>query len=124
MLAPELETARYQLGLLQFSSGRAAVAFVTWEPLFRLGEGHAIGSFVQGFAALAADDFENALRHFAAGTATNIDNPPMNADIAQIVLAIRHVLSSNAAAQNGPGTTDDTTAHILLAAYRQQSSVH
>ena len=120
VLEPELHTARYQLGLLQFSSGRAAVAMVTWEPLFRLDEQSAIGRFVQGFAALAADDFDNALRHFAAGTDANRINEPMNADIAQVVLAIRHVLSSHAA----PGHAASEDAHVLLAAYRQQSSIH
>ena len=34
LLAPAFHIARYQLGLLQFSSGRAATALVTWEPLF------------------------------------------------------------------------------------------
>ena len=124
VLAPDLETARYQLGLLQFSSGRAAVAFVTWEPLFRACEGSAIHRFVQGFAALAADDFENALSHFAAGTSLNASNPPMNADIARVVLAIRHVLASNASLAVAATSQDVDHAHVLLAGYRQQGSAH
>ena len=31
-LAPDFPMARYQLGLLQFSSGRAAMALLTWQP--------------------------------------------------------------------------------------------
>lgn len=124
VLQPELETARYQLGLLQFSSGRAAVAMVTWEPLFRLAEDHPIRRFVDGFAALAADDFQTALRHFSVGTDANRGNQPMNADIAQVVLAIRHVLSSQSAAAQAPVPAAGEEGHVLLAAYRRQSSIH
>ncbi len=128
LLAPSLETARYQLGLLQYSSGRAAVAMVTWEPLFQLEAGHPIRSFVEGFSALAADDFETALRVFATGMEANRDNAPMNVDIAQVVAAIGQVLSAHAG-QPAHGTRFGGAAgpvgsHVLLAGYRQQGPVH
>lgn len=121
LLAPEFETARYQLGLLQYTSGRAAMAHVTWEPLFRLPEGHPIRSFVLGFAALARDDFDTALAHFGDGMAANRDNAPMNGDIAQVVDAIGRLRRGDAAAAAAGQPPDD---HVLLAAYRQQGSVH
>lgn len=119
LLAPEFETARYQLGLLQFTSGRAAAAMVTWEPLFRLAEDHAVRAFVEGFAHLAADAFDPALERFAAGMALNRDNPPMNSDIAKVVASIHALRAPSSAA--APGEDD---SHVLLAAYRQQGTVH
>lgn len=116
LLAPEFETARYQMGLLQYTSGRAAAAMVTWEPLFRLSDDHPVRAFVEGFAHLAADAFDAALERFAAGMALNRDNPPMNGDIAKVVAAIH-------AARAGAEAPDN--AHVLLAAYRQQQgSMH
>lgn len=122
LLAPEFETARYQLGLLQYTSGRAAVAHVTWEPLFRLPEAHPVRSFVLGFAALARDDFDQALMHFAAGVAANQASPPMNADIRHVIAAI-HGRQGNALASARPTAPASETTHVLLAGYRQ-SSVH
>lgn len=123
LLAPEFETARYQLGLLQFTSRRAALAHVTWEPLFRLPEGHPIRSFVLGFSALARDEFETALAHFGDGMAANRDNLPMNSDIAHVVGAIRRLRSG--APGDAPSVTGSAPeAHVLLEAYRRQGSVH
>lgn len=120
LLAPEFETARYQLGLLQFTSGRPALALVTWEPLLRLGPQHPMPAFVEGFAHLAADAFDAAVERFEAGMALNRDNPPMNGDIAKVVAAIR------AGGSAGPDlAADGGGAHVLLSAYRDQlGTVH
>lgn len=123
LLAPAFETARYQLGLLQFTSGRAALAHVTWEPLFKLPEGHPIRSFVLGFSALAHDDFDTALGHFGNGMTANRDNVPMNGDIAQVVAAIQRLRSGGPGDATSAGNAAED-AHVLLAAYRQQGSLH
>ena len=117
LLAPGFETARYQLGLLQFTSGRAALAQVTWEPLFSLAEGHAIRSFVLGFSALARDDFAIAIACFRDGMAANHDNPPMNDDIARVIAAIDGLGKTTAAQASKDG-------HVLLASYRQHSALN
>jgi tetratricopeptide (TPR) repeat protein len=126
VLAPEFETARYQLGLLQYASGRPALALVTWERLFRLLPEHPVRAFVEGFAHLAADAPDAALERFAAGMALNRDNPPMNGDIAKVVAAI-HAARGAAPAVAAPDSVDeeDALAHVLLGAYRdQQGPVH
>lgn len=122
LLAPDFETARYQLGLLQYTSGRAAVAQVTWEPLFKLPEGHAVRSFVSGFAALAQDDLDLALEHFHSGIEANRSNPPMNGDIQRVISAIQCLRNQGASAQATQASAAED-AHVLLAAYRQ-SSIH
>jgi tetratricopeptide (TPR) repeat protein len=120
LLAPDFETARYQLGLLQFTSGRAAVAHVTWEPLFRLPETHPLRSFVLGFAALARDEFDAALSHFQAGIDLNQVNLPMNNDIRQVIAAIERLRGRE---QPGIAQAEPVAEHVLLAAYRQ-GAVH
>ncbi|RYF70047.1 MAG: hypothetical protein EOO22_15055, partial [Comamonadaceae bacterium] len=85
LLAPEFLLARYQLGLLQFSSARAAVALLTWDRLLELPPEHPLPHFVHGFAARARDEFPQALVHFRDGLARPEDNPAVFADIRQVV---------------------------------------
>jgi tetratricopeptide (TPR) repeat protein len=123
LLAPAFDIARYQLGLLQFSSGRAAVALVTWEPLFARDETQALGHFVRGFAALAQDDFTQAKAHFHAGLDRNTDNAALSADIQKVLQGIEDVLAANAKAAEGaatpqePAPADQAANHILLSNY-------
>jgi tetratricopeptide (TPR) repeat protein len=112
LLSPEFLLARYQLGLLQFSSERAAVALVTWQPLFRLSDQESLGHFVRGFAALAQDQFEEALRHYRGGLACADANPAVAADIAQVVTAVERLLQRI----DAPGDTE-APQHVLLTGY-------
>lgn len=112
LLSPEFVLARYQLGLLQFSSERAAMALVTWQPLFRLPEQESLGHFVRGFAALAQDQFDEALRHYRSGLACEGTNPSVATDIARVVEAVEG-LSRRA---GSPAPTPDSQ-HVLLAGY-------
>lgn len=112
LLAPAFHVARYQLGLLQFSCGRAAAALVTWGPLFELADGHALRHFVQGFAALAQDEFAQARSHFEAGLVRNTENAALSHDIERVLRGID--------AQAQPCETSaqpDPAAHILLSNY-------
>lgn len=114
LLAPEFHIARYQLGLLQFSSGRAAIALLTWQPLFSLPEGEPLAHFVRGFAALAQDQFQEALRHYRDGLDRNENNPALSSDIGKMVKAVEDLLRQTA------GESDATTAagsHVLLSGY-------
>ena len=53
--------------------------------------------------------------------ALNRDNPPMNNDIAKVVAEI-HAARGNAATVDVAASADGS--HVLLAAYRQQGTVH
>ncbi len=111
LLAPEFELARYQLGLLQFSSGRAAVALVSWQPLFALPQQRSLGRFVRAFAALAQDRLQEALALFESGLACEDLNPAVAGDVRQVTAGLRGLLSSQG--DSVPGAE----AHVLLAAY-------
>lgn len=110
LLAPDFELARYQLGLLQFSAGRAAVALVTWQPLFGLGPHASLGRFVRAFAALAQDRLQEALALFGAGLACDELNAAVASDVRKVTAGLRALLSSSE--DGAPGEE-----HVLLAAY-------
>lgn len=115
LLAPAFALARYQLGLLQFSSGRAAVALLTWQPLLELAEPDPLPHFVRGFAALAQDDFAQALAQYRAGLARDNPNQAVAADVMKVVEQVEALLASrtagDSAAQEAPAS------HVLLQGY-------
>ncbi|KQO16490.1 hypothetical protein ASF11_10005 [Acidovorax sp. Leaf76] len=130
LLAPGMLVARYQLGLLQFSSGRVSAAFLTWQPLVEGDPDTALCQWIKGFAALAQDDFETARAHFEAGIALNTDNPPMSADIRRVIAEIDQLIDSSADKTPAPtpevaeNAEEGDAAHVLLSNYRTQQSLH
>jgi tetratricopeptide (TPR) repeat protein len=121
LLAPEFPMARYQLGLLQFSSGRAATALLTWQPLLGLPQTEPLPHFVNGFAALAQDKFQEALQHYRQGLTLNTTNEALSGDIRKVIAGIEAL--PEAATGNMPSTEESNT-HIFLANYQQQGRSH
>lgn len=129
LVAPEFTIARYQPGLLQYSSGRAALALVTWQPLLAFPDKSPYPQFIQGFAALTRDDFGGALQHFDAGLGCEIDNEPSRADVSRIVQRVRasHVSALPSAAAGGPEGSAKAASvqeHILLSNYMRHGRPH
>lgn len=127
LLAPQLHIARFQLGLLQFTSGRAAIALVTWQPLLVLGEEEPLPHFVRALAALAGDRFAEAREGFEAGIVRNVTNEPLNDDMRKLVAGIESLLRAQPAGpvaeQASPSEQDrGGGAHVLLANYSSPSS--
>lgn len=112
LLAPELTLARYQLGLLQFSTQRAPLALLTWQPLFGLPREDALHHFVRGFAALAQDALDEALAHFRRGLACPSAPAPLCSDIVQVVEAVQALARDKSGPVNEPAGS-----HVLLSAY-------
>jgi tetratricopeptide (TPR) repeat protein len=108
LLSPGFPLARYQLGLLQFTSQKAPLALITWQPLLQLPETDALLHFVRGFMSLAQDAFQDTLQHLRAGLACGPANPPLRADILQLVDAVDRLHAAQASPSSG---------HILLSAY-------
>ena len=108
LLAPDFALARYQLGLLQFSSKRAAMALVTWQPLFRLPDADPLHHFVRGFEALARDSFDEALHHYREGLARNDMNQALSGDIQRVVDAVERLPTPQEQA---------AASHVLLSGY-------
>jgi Flp pilus assembly protein TadD len=129
LVAPDLAVARYQLGLLQFTSARAALALVTWQPLTLLPESSPFPHFVQGFAALAHDDFGAALTHFEAGLRCPIDNEALRSDVIMLVERVRAAQAVATLSPAADGAERDVSAepvhdHFLLSNYTHRGRVH
>lgn len=116
LLDPSLHVARYQLGLLQFSSGRAAVALVTWQPISELVAGEGLPQFVRGFAALARDQLELARDEFSAGLAITGVNPSVAGDIQKVLAGIADLGNQATSAEANP-VAADASAHVLVSTY-------
>ncbi len=137
MLAPQFHVARFQLGLLQFTSARVAIALLTWQPLLGLGDDSALKLFVMGFAHMAQDDFEVAINYFQRGITLNADIPPLNTDIQRVISEIKGLqeksglhgstsvevppLFSGTEVNNEEAGAD---VHFLLSNYQQQGPLH
>ena len=87
-LAPDYALARFQLGLLELSSGLPDAARVTWEPLSRLPEASPLRLFSKGLAALAEDEFETSVALLRRGIEVNQDVPVLNRDMQMVIDAI------------------------------------
>lgn len=125
LLAPDFPMARYQLGLLQFSSSRAAMALLTWKPLLDLPETDPLPHFVRGFAALATDNFDEALRHYQQGLALNTTNSALSSDIEKVVAGIHALSKEPPAAMDEVGAgASGSGNHVLLANYQQHGRPH
>jgi Flp pilus assembly protein TadD len=135
LVAPGLAIARYQLGLLQFTQGRAALALVTWQLLLTAGDGDGLARFVRGFEALVRDDFALAEHEFVHGMQRNTSNEPLNRDIQMVLDRIRPLMAGGSdAAVVGQqpvvadlplaSQVDATSEHVLLANYHQRGLPH
>ncbi len=123
LLSPEFPLARYQLGTLQFSAGRAASALVSWQPLLALPDSDPLPHFVRGYAALAQDDFDNAVRHYEDGLQRNTANEALSGDIRRIIARISE-LRQTAPGSAPPQARDESESeenHVLLSNYQRHS---
>lgn len=119
LLDPAFHLARYQLGLLQFSGGRPQVALLTWAPLAQLPPQEPFPHLLQGFMALQADAFQQAMQHFETALPLAAANAGMQSDIRQIMQGIAEKLGSAAQPDPTPADApaDPATEHVLLSNY-------
>ncbi len=105
-IAPDFALARFQLGFLDLTSGRAVEAMGVWQKLGDLPEDDALRIFAEGLANLAIDNFAEAVRLLRRGMGLNTQNPLLNADMQLILDEIEPKL----AAQQLAGAATDPAA--------------
>ena len=108
--APGLHVARYQLGLLQFSSGRASIALLSWQPLLALDAQEPFGHLVQGFIALTEDRIADALGHWRQGLDRCGASRALAGDVARIIEAVGRL-------HEGADSSEPPNRHVLVAGY-------
>ncbi len=111
---PDFAIARFQLGLLQFSTGRAATACATWARLDTHSSSAALRLFKKGMACLAVDDFADAASLIQQGINANQENAPLNdamQRLADEITRCQRTLANTA-------TPAPDAGHYLFSAYR------
>jgi Flp pilus assembly protein TadD len=124
LLDPGLDMARFQLGLLQFTSARASTALLTWAPLFERPQDDPLRHVVQGFAALMQDDFESAVAGLSQGRQLIQGNDALKSDLTMVIERIRRIAASTSAEKASATEADDIGAHFLLSSYRIDGPMH
>jgi hypothetical protein len=112
---PGLHMARFQLGLLQWSTGRAGAALVTWQPLSEMAAGVDVFHFTRAFGLLCASDLQGALSEFRRGIAC-CTNEPLARDMQRIHEALTLQLEAL--------TPERPAHHVLLANYVSAGQPH
>lgn len=120
-LEPSLDTARFQWGLLELTSGQVGVAQEIWAPLDALAEAHPLRLFKQGMLELARDDMGAALNSLERA----LKDPALDAALRKdIEMVVQRVRASRNAAQDAPSVADEADDsgvenHLMLSAYQR-----
>lgn len=95
LLAPDYHIARFQLGLLQLSSGKGEAAIATLDPLRDLPAENPFQPLSDGLIRLANDDLPGAVERLEAGIALNQALPLINRDMQMLIDEARRTIESN-----------------------------
>lgn len=117
-IAPGFAIARFQLGLLELTSGDAQTASTTWRPLLGLEPTNALRTFVVGLTHMARDEFQPAIEALREGIRQNHENPILNKDMLMVIDTIQSHLAKPAEEQ------EISSTHLLLQQYTTKSTKH
>jgi len=114
---PGLNMARFQLGLLHFTSTDIAAAEKVWEPLLELPAEHPLYLFRSGLLHLARDEFADCIAQLRLGVERNTEHPSLNHDMIMLAdVAGEAMAEKNTAAEDTPAQTN-SSQHVLLSGY-------
>lgn len=114
---PELDAARFQLGLLQLTSRKADAAKATWQGLERLGPDHYFVLFKTGLEHLAKDEFDDCVRCLRDGIARNAANAPLNGDMDRLAQRAEALSNGRGSGPDGGNEELSGSGHLLVNAY-------
>src|SRR5688572_15609079 len=114
-IAPDFAIARFQLGLLELSSGDGAAADATLQPLDEPGSEDALALFARGLRHLVRDDLAVAADLLRQGMKRNRDHPLVSRDMELIVAEIEQ----RAAGADRPAE-EMSAAQMLLDQHRSR----
>ena len=98
-LAPHYDIARFQLGLLELSSGNAEAADATLQPLEGLDEANPLAHFGHGLRLLMRDELAAAKQSLAQGIALNQQYVALNRDMQLLISEIDAKCAGDAGGQ-------------------------
>lgn len=118
-LAPEFHIARFQLGLLQLTSGRPAAATATWALLDLLEEKAPLRLFKEGLLFMAQDRFEEASQRIREGIERNRENAPLDKDMQMVLDRIAKAVSASETGEDSQPAS--SSSHYLVSSYRRSN---
>jgi len=116
--APALHMARFQLGLLHFTSGDPQAADDAWQPLAELAEDNPLFLFRAGLLHLACDEFPEAVDLLRRGLAVNTEHPSLSHDMQMLVEMAEQAIAEAGAAAEPAAPAADPGRHVLLSGYQ------
>ena len=124
-IAPDYALARFQLGFLDLTSGRAIDALGVWQPLGALPDDFPLRVLAEGLANLCADQFGEAVRLLRKGMALNAEHPLINGDMQLILDEIEPLAATEPGAAQPTATApvsadEDAPASAVDLLLRQQ----
>jgi hypothetical protein len=119
---PARYIARFQLGLLQVTSGKAHLGVLTWQPLLELSEKNALRWYVAGYIKLISNQFETALDLFTNGLSLHQDNTALELDIRMTISRINE--TQRTSSRELDKSDENNNAHFLISNYVGFSTKH
>lgn len=123
-IAPDFALARFQLGFLDMTSGKAVDAIGVWQPLFNLPEDEPFRIFAEGLTNLAGDNFAEARRLLNKGIELNTENPLISADMQLILDEIKVDPPKQEPEPAQDQSAPSSATHMLLQQYEFKDSVN
>ena len=117
-IAPDYAIARFQLGLLELSSGDAAASDATLAPLAEAESEDALVLFARGLRHLARDELGSAAGLLREGMRVNRDHPLISRDMQLIVDRIEQ------GGEAGEPAEEMSAAQMLLKQHAAKSTKH
>lgn len=115
---PELDTAHFQLGLLELTSGNVDNAKEVWSTLDKLDETHYLRVFRDALLLLIEDKLDDSVVMLQKGIMLNKENAPLNTDMNNFILEIeknKAITNQQVPAQAEANKTEDEGKRILSA---------
>lgn len=119
-IAPGYALARFQLGMLLMTSGEFPAALEVLHPLINAAPATYLEWFASGAAHFMRDDFDAAIPALRQGMALNVENAPLNHDMA-LLLSRLEAPESEADDQEG---AELSAARLLLQQAALRSTRH
>lgn len=115
-IAPAYAIARFQLGLLELTSGDAVASEATWAPLQTLPEDNSLRLFSSGLGYLIRDDWAPAIALLKEGIARNSENPALSRDMQMMIDEAQKKLD-----EQGQAAEPTSAAQLLLQQYGKET---
>lgn len=121
-LDPNLNAARFQLGMLLMTSRQVEAAETVWQPLDELGSDHFYALFKTGLLQLVRDEFDACLASLRSGLVANQVNQPLNVDMQRVIRQVEELSAKNAdaAAVDPKAESASESGHLFINAYTDQ----